>query len=411
MVLHRIKRIGYITNTFPAVTTTFEVHEICGLERLGIEIELFSIRRPYDTIVHKKARELVKRVTYATPISFRDVIMTNLYFLMLYPSQYLKVCLSHLIHYALPYHYHEITLFIKTIYLAKIIKDKELSHIHASFCSEATTSALIISRLLGITYSFKARAIDLYVYSTGKQIIRKVMNARFVATESEYNKKYLLELCGKRFQEKIHVIYGGHDFEQDRQPYKKRPDSQIEILSVGRFMEKKGFVYLIKSCGLLKRKGYKFRCRIVGDGPDKSELERLIKDYGLEDMVYLMPYAESEELKKIYSETDIFVLPCVIAGNGDRDAIPTVLVDVMAIGIPVISTNISGIPELVEDEKDGILVSERSVIELAAAIEKLIIHEELRISLGKRGMEKVRSRFDVNKNVAAYAELLNQTCP
>lgn len=407
MPLNKTERIGYVTKTFPTVTTTFELNEIIELENSGISVSIFSLGLPFHTILHTRAEGFSKKTIYPSRLFPVEAISLIIYFLVLSPKRFFLTLLSHFTNYVFPYHYHEATLFIKSLFIARVAKEKQLQHINASFCSEATTSAMIVSKLLGIPFSFTARAIDIYVYSTKKQLAQKIKDASFVVTESKYNKKYLSQLCDSKFRDKVHVIYTGYDFNQEKQFIGKRKDRYIiEIVSVGRLIEKKGLSYLIRACSLLKSKGHDFRCRIIGEGHGKPQLEDLINRQGLDDKVHLVPYMEANDLKVIYAETDIFVLPSVVAENGDRDGIPNVLVEAMAMAVPVVSTNVSGIPELVDDGENGSLVSERDVDSLADAMEMLIVNKELREKMGAKGREKVKAKFNIKKNMGEFIKLL-----
>ena len=182
-------------------------------------------------------------------------------------------------------------------------------------------------------------------------------------------------------------------------------DNVTTILSVGRFREKKGFPHLLHACHLLKERGHRLRCHIVGYGPLQEEIDRLITDLELDGIVSLHGKLTHDELIELYRKSTIFALPCQIAEDGDRDGIPNSLLEAMAMKIPVISTNVSGIPELIEHMKNGIIVPPKDSKSLASAIKLLIDQPHLRRELGKAGHHKVCQQFSLERNIFKLKEL------
>ena len=171
---------------------------------------------------------------------------------------------------------------------------------------------------------------------------------------------------------------------------------------------KKGFADLLQACALLKARGKVFRCRIIGEGPDRKSLEKSIKRLGLEGVVELPGAMTQEELIAVYRQATIFALPCHVDEDGDRDGIPNVLVEAMAIGVPVVSSAISGIPELIANGKHGLLVPARAVEALAWALARLIGDGALRAWLARKARATVVARFDARANVQALADLFRE---
>ena len=197
----------------------------------------------------------------------------------------------------------------------------------------------------------------------------------------------------------------------DTQQFVPRQSAESEsatplLLTVGRMVEKKGFPVLLQACRLLKDSGQQFQCVFIsGAGVLEQEIVSLIHELDLGDTVSFQPAVTQEELKRIYHQAALFVLPCQIAANGDRDGIPNVLVEAMAAGLPVVSTNVSGIPELIEDGVSGLLVPEKAPQAFAAAIARLLASHELRLTLGRAAREKVCRLFDAEQNVQVLHRL------
>ena len=177
------------------------------------------------------------------------------------------------------------------------------------------------------------------------------------------------------------------------------------ILAVARLIEKKGIGDLIHACHILQERNLTFGVEIIGKGPLQETLETQVRELGLQEKVKFLGPLPQESVRQAYERATVFALPCVIATGGDRDGIPTVLLEAMACGLPVVSTNVSGIPELVESGRDGLLIHPRNPHALADALEYLLLNGDLRKTLGAAASTKVRERFSVDRSVTALLEL------
>jgi glycosyltransferase involved in cell wall biosynthesis len=194
---------------------------------------------------------------------------------------------------------------------------------------------------------------------------------------------------------KIKLIYHGLHIAYFKPVIQQTTQATQEILSVGRFVEKKGFNFLLAACLVLKNKGLKFHCRIIGEHGDAyALLKETVEQFGLEQYVTLEGPKAHDELMQIYQQSQIFALPCQIVGDGDRDGIPNVLVEAMASGLAVVSTNISGIPELIKHQHNGLLVAEKNSRELADAIEQLMTDKAFSKKLSVNARDTVLQEFD-----------------
>jgi glycosyltransferase involved in cell wall biosynthesis len=263
--------------------------------------------------------------------------------------------------------------------------------------------ALVAGRLLGIPYSVTAHARDIYVRPV---LLRaKLLEAKFVCTCTDYNRVCLSQTMGEELNDRLHLVYHGLDLDDFTPPAPRLQSHLPVILSVGRLTEKKGFVYLIHACRLLKNREYSFQCHIVGEGPLRRELENLVTEFGLQDTVALCGAVPHTKVIEEYRQAALFVLPCIMASDGDRDGIPNVLIEAMAMELPVVSTCHSGIPELVQAGKNGILVPPGDTEALAGALAELLDRLDLRQALGQRGRQTVLENFDVERNVRRMFDL------
>jgi glycosyltransferase involved in cell wall biosynthesis len=260
--------------------------------------------------------------------------------------------------------------------------------------------------LTGLSYSFTAHAKDIYT-TRPVRIAERMREARFVVTCTHYNHQYLVSLVDSQTAQRIWCIPHGVDLRRFHPGPPARSQLPL-ILAVGRLVEKKGLTYLVEACALLQRQGVSFQCWIVGSGPLRDPLREQIKTLGLENTVELHGFRTQEELVESYRQATVCALPCIVLENGDRDGIPNVLVEAMAMGLPVVSTSISGIPELVEHERTGVLVPPRDPPALAAALARLLADPHQCQQLGSAASLSVTERFDLARNVERLHALFAQ---
>jgi glycosyltransferase involved in cell wall biosynthesis len=297
--------------------------------------------------------------------------------------------------------------FGEGVYLAYQMKMRGIRHVHASFAHTAGV-ALIISSLLRIPFSFSAHAVD--IYARNRILIPlKLRRAKFVVTISNYNRSYLSKLAGNTdAQRKIHIIRYGVDVSAFS-PQPRRGESATPlILSIGRLVEKKGFPYLIDACRILAERKYKFHCQIIGEGPQRHSLEDQIRRNRLSEQISLLGVVFQEKVKDYLSNAEFFVLPCVVCVDGDRDGIPNVLIEAMAMEAPVVSTRVSGIPELITHGVEGLLVPERDEKALADAMALMLDDRSTRNRMGQAGRKRVEADFDISKTSTQLGEIFKR---
>lgn len=287
--------------------------------------------------------------------------------------------------------------------------EHEIAHLHAHFAHTATTVAMHAAGLTGLPFSFTAHAKDIYRIdmNPGDLLRRKMAAARFIVTCTEANRTHLIAQGGD--PGRIHRIYHGADLTLFRTVPADvgKAEGPALILSVGRFVEKKGFPDLVEAIRRLREAGIACRALIVGGLTPHAEMVRArIHEAGLDEIVTLQHAVPQEELRTIYQRSSLFVLPCVITDDGDRDGIPNVLVEALAMGVPVVSTRISGIPELVEDGVTGRLVAPGDPAALAQAMRDLLENPAERRRLAEAGRARVDELFDASRNVQALQRLL-----
>ena len=395
------RRVAYILKMYPRFSETFVLSEVLELERQGLELEIFSLKRPNDGLVHADVARVRAPVTYVPEARVRElrafaaahgeVFRRN-------PRRYVRALWNVLRQRRRASLKH----FAQAGFVAPALRRAGIDHVHAHFASSATSVALHLHRLTGISYSFTAHAKDIYRESVKRDdLARKLRSARFAVTVSEYNRRYLDGLPGA---ERLVRIYNGLDLAAFTRNGATLDDPPL-VLAVGRLIEKKGFDDLVRACGVLSRDGVQFSCRIVGNGELGAELAALIRELGVEDRVELAGPLPRETLVKLFPRASVCVAPCVVGADGNRDGLPTVLIEAMALGVPVVSTAVTGIPELVEDGRTGLLVPERDPDALAAAIRRVLGEPATAGELARAGRGRVEEMFDLGRNVSELRRL------
>jgi glycosyltransferase involved in cell wall biosynthesis len=258
-----------------------------------------------------------------------------------------------------------------------------------------------------VPFSFTAHANDLF--ERGWLLDKKVQRSRFTVTISDYNKQFIRKSGGA--EHKIHVIRCGvnHQAFVARNGRTENPIPKIGTL--GRMVEKKGIDDLIRACKILRDRNIAFRLEIAGDGPLLVELQRLVDEEDLAAQVHFKGSLPHEQVPQWLEGLDVFVLACKKDRNGDMDGIPVVLMEAMLAGVPVISTRLSGIPELIEDGQSGLLAEPANPDQLAGAIDRLLSNDNLYHDLRKQAIARVQSEFDLAVNVARLNDLLKEEIP
>ena len=292
--------------------------------------------------------------------------------------------------------------FLAACRVASILRQENCCHLHAHFAHVPTDIAMYAASLGGIPFSFTAHAND--IFERGYLLSEKISRSAFAITISEFNRDFMGAKGGK--PGKIHIVRCGVDSAQFSPASPKPLTPPYLIGTIGRMVEKKGFDTLLHAAALLQKRGVDFRLAIVGGGPLENELHATADKLGLTGVVDFPGPLANAHVPPWLRSLDLFVLPCQQDANGDMDGIPVVLMEAMATGVPVISTRISGLPELISHEREGLLVKPRSAKALAGAITELLFNNDLRASFSTNGRLKVKSEFDLDVNICRLIKLL-----
>ena len=383
-------RLGYLFERFPSFTQTFCAREIAELYRQGVTPPVFSVRRPKDDPPQGIPLDhiLVFYVPNTNSLEFK--LKTKLI-----SSRLTKLWSG-------SGDQRDKGRFREAVYLGPKLRKAGVSHLHVHFAGLASRTAWWIKRLFGITYSFTGHANDIFCPKPDQRTTLKdlVEEASFVVTVSDYSARMLRHDFPKA---KIFRVYNGLDFSLFR---RATPTAEpLKIISVGRLIEKKGFPFLIEACAQLRAQEIPFTCKILGEGPDRELLDHQIRLLSLEPHVHLLGPKAQPEIIQLLARSSLFVFPAIHDRSGDTDNLPTVLIEAMASGLPVVASNIAGIPEIVRHGENGLLVAEKDSNQLAASIQRLQANAALLRGYSEKSLWLAKEHFALSKTVRQLKEV------
>jgi glycosyltransferase involved in cell wall biosynthesis len=389
---------AYLFERFPSFGQTFCYREVAEIYRQGVAAPIFSIRNPKDEPAQDWDARIVQRVHY---LPEEKELLDDVR-----PASK-KGRLAREIIAALD-EWGRRTDFLRlyqAIYVGLRLQEGGISHVHAHFAGMAARTAFWIAKFFPITFSFTAHANDIFAPRKFEIGLDKLVEAaRVVVTETDYAEKFLRERFPER-ADRIHRIYNGLTLaEFGRATFSSDP---ALIVAIGRLIAKKGFANLIHASALLVDRERSFRCEIFGDGPLENQLRAQIEELGLQERVQLLGAKPQPEIKERLANASVFVMPSMPEADGGMDNLPTVIMEAMATGLPVVSTRIGGIPEMVIDNQTGFLVQPEDAVALAGAIERVTNDRSLGRKLGQAGYERSQKLFSIEKNVRELYALLS----
>jgi glycosyltransferase involved in cell wall biosynthesis len=389
-------RVGYVVKRYPRYSETFIVNEILAHEEAGWEIDVFALHPPNDTHFQDSVSRVRAPVHY---LLSSGVKIADFWATIAGASRDLPRIWSDL-----RYACEEAAVDVyQAVLLAQAVRNRGITHLHAHFGSSSTTVARLAAKIAGVPYTFTAHAKDIFHNTVcAEDLRRKIHDAASVVTVSDFNAAYLQEHFGAGAGRVVRLYNG---LSLDRFPYQAPLGRKKRIISVGRLVPKKGLIDLIEACALMMARGVPFDCQIIGTGPLESELRERIQVLGLENKVRLLGPRPQREVIELMQDAAAFAAPCVVGEDGDRDGLPTVLIEAMALGTPCVSTDVTGIPELIRDRETGVLVPQHDPPALAAAIETVLKCPRYRLNLAEKARKLIEESFDVRRNASEQRSL------
>ncbi len=383
---------------FPKLSETFILEEVLGLERLGVPLHLYALRAPTDAIVHAdvaRVRAPLTVVPQWTRGARRAIAARHLQLLAAAPLRYLRAL-------SIAVRRRALAEFAQAGWLALQLRRDGVQHLHTHFISTPADVAELVAKITALPFSISAHAKDIYLSDT-VDLRRKLEAARFTVTCTEFNRQTLAAAApGAR----VHRMYHGVDGEQFHPRRRAAASLPPLILSVGRLRAKKGLDTLIDACRLLRDRGETFQCEIIGYGEEHDTLNQRIVQAGLAGVVRLNGKLPRDQVIAAYARAAVYVQPSRIAQDGDRDGIPNVLLEAMAMGVPVVASGVSGIPELIRDGENGVLVAPDDPEALAGAIARVLQAPALGAALARQARSTVTHAFDNDRNLQLLCDLL-----
>ncbi|NPV27287.1 MAG: glycosyltransferase [Firmicutes bacterium] len=397
-------KIAYITAHAPfGRGETFVLEEMIAVDEQGVELVIVP-RNPPKEVFHDLARQLLDRAIWLPLFDWR-IFLAFLKTVALKPrlwwiigrilrhSRTLKILVKNL------------AVAPKAVFIAGLLHQTRVEHIHAHWGSTTATMAWIVSELTGIPWSVTLHRWDI----AEKNLLKlKVERAAFVRCISGDGRREVLRIVGETYQDKVKVLHMGVRLPETLLPQFRSSRPNFVIACPANLVPVKGHRFLIECCAVLLKKGIKsFRCLLIGDGPLEAEIRQQVAKFGLGEVVKLVGRLPHGDLMQMYKkgEVDAVVLPSIVTSDGEREGIPIALMEAMAYRIPVVATSTGGIPELLSGG-NGIIVSDKNVQQLADAIERLVKDENLAKDIGERGRRKVNEEFNICKNVNVLLKMI-----
>lgn len=399
-------RMAYLVSEYPRISHTFILREVAALRELGFEIHVASINppdRPPNQLTAEE-REESARTLYVKKSPFLGIILAHLRAMVTSPSRCVKALGFSLRLGGLEPKTLLMSLFyfVEAVILVDWMRRNSLTHLHVHFATPAATVGMITSKLSGATLSITVHGPDEFYDVSRHQLSEKIEVCQFLCTIGKFARSQLMKLSPVAQWNKFEVTPLGVSPEDFRARPPRSRNGSFEILCVGRLVPAKGQHILIQAVNRLVKQGENVTLRLVGDGPDRDSLRAMVQDLGLTERVLLEGPVNQDKIQKFYQQADAFVLPSFAEG------IPVVLMEAMAIEVPCVTTRITGIPELIRDGIDGLLVTPSDDEELAGVIARMIREPELCRQLGEAGRRRVLSCYDLRTNVAHLANVFRR---
>ncbi len=402
-------KTAYVLLWFPKPSETFVFREVVNLQKMGMHLEVFSLYGELTEDMSEEMRAASKHVERLGLARLKSVVSDWSYWLRRQRNETLTLFRE------VPFRrWRGLEKSAENLWaslcgatLARRFVERGIEHIHAPWASGPATAAWVASRLTGIPFSFTARAWD--IYPPDACLPDKLREAAFVRSETRRNIDYLKEICGGD-ADKIHLTYNGVPLKALHEaPVPMRPP--YNFLALGRFVGKKGYDFLLRACKLLADSGLDFHLTLAGDGPKAGHLKNLANHLGVADRVSFPGFVTYDRVSELFRGADLFLMPSVVDSSGDRDGIPTVIMEALLHRVPVIATDVSGISEVIEDGTTGLLIPEKDAAAIATAVIRMVEDRDSALLTAQRGKERVLRQFDPARNHRRVFDLYVEQVP
>lgn len=435
------KRVAYLFPLFPVINQTFTLAEVLWLKEHGYDLQLYSLLSRVDRDLQQaEARELIDQTHYCpgygswslwrpflSGLATRPFAVLGLFATVLRawrqavptkrgsdapgPETFgLEDWLDVLYRGSKWFYLLKSWMMVPhALYLAEVFERDGIPHVHCNWATYPATVGMLIKQWSGLPYSVTAHAYDIHMMPW--MLPAKLETSDFFVTCAEYNRRYLRSMCSPEAGERIVLSYHGTNL-QRFQPGPRRPGDDFRVVSVGWFKEYKGFHFVVEAISRLVAQGIDASLHLAGDGPQRAYLVEQARRLGIADRVVFHGYLDHDRLIELYRDCDVFAMGSIEMTNfGRQDVIPNVIAEAMAIGLPIVSTCMGGISELLEDGVSGIMVPQRDPVALGDALARVANDPELAKELRAAGLARVADIWDRNKNLEALSRVFEERLP
>lgn len=395
-------RVGYVLKMYPRFSETFVLSELLAVEAAGTDVDVVSLRPPADGRFQEGLANVRAPVTYLSSSGLRAADVWEALVRASAELGSVSAQLPELLR--VP-----VLDAMQALELAGHVRRREITHLHAHFGTAATTVTRLAARLTGVPYTFTAHAKDIFHEAVDPtDLACKMRDAKAVVTVSDFNLEHLRSTYGIAAQRVVR-LYNGLDLECFA--FTDPAERPAVVAAVGRLVEKKGFADLIDAVARLRAGGRELRVDLVGAGPLEPDLREQVHALRLDGVVRLHGALPQGRVREVVRSAAALAVPCVVGSDGNRDGLPTVLLEAMALGTPCVATPVTGIPEVVRHERTGLLVPERAPAELAAALARLLDDAALRSRLAAAARTLVEADFDARRQAQSLQALFRAVRP
>jgi colanic acid/amylovoran biosynthesis glycosyltransferase len=399
--------LAYLLSTYPAISHTFLLNEIVELRKLGFVIDVASVNKPMWAAVTPSTEETnaLQETFYIKAMKPARILFVLFKILLLHPRVLVRGVRAalRLDGWNLRASCYALFYLAEALLLGDWLHQRGHKHLHIHFGGPVATVGMLASIAWQLSYSLMIHGPDEFYDVDRFYLKHKVEGARFVLCISDYSRSQVMKVCDPKHWPKLRVVRLGVDLQLFQPGKPPDRDGALEIACVGRFVPAKGHLILLSAFSDLLRRGYDLRLRLIGDGTERAALECFVAAEQLTNFVIFEGALNHESTRQKLAQADVFVLSSFAEG------VPIALMEAMAMEIPCVSTFVAGIPELIRDGVDGLLVPPSSEQCLSAALERLISDAELRRVLARAGRRRVQEFYDLKRNSRILADIL-QSC-
>lgn len=396
-------KIAYFTNTYPRATDTFIRLEVLGLRERGLEVNTYSVRKSGDD--HNVDNEVIsekQNTSFILPFNILELLFALFLFTFTKPKNLLH-SLKATIKTARPGikgKLLQFAYFLEALVLAKRLKEDNIEHLHNHLGDNSGTVTLIASTIIDIPYSISIHGPHIFFDGFNWALNEKTKHSKFISCIGHFCKSQMMLYTESEYWDKFEIIRCGVDLKKYQ--FRSNSSTPSKILFVGRLSNEKGLNVLLDSLAILKSENLDFMLTILGDGPSREKLEQQTKELKLNDYVIFKGFVDQSTIREDLNNSDLFILPSFAEG------IPVSLMEAMAIGVPVITTYVGGISELVIDNKTGLLCYPSDPSGLADSIRKYLNDQERIESIVKHARQHIETEFDIDNQIDKLAELFKR---